>query len=666
MLPFEVSALRTAAAGPREGLCSRVLEICAPWMGAAPEEGWLPYIYELLTEGLYPKGAAAPLPEQAQRYLEALELAMEQEQAPFDLLTDLIPVPEAALQESRTVEEYERFQQMVTDCHLMALLRIGREIMPFDTMSHIIGVHNVALQIGILARQAGLPVDLPLVSAASFAHDVGKFGCRGAEAARIPYLHYYYTWIWLERHGLEEIGHVAANHSTWDLEFENLPMESLLLIYADFRVRGSRINGREVMGIYTLEESRDVIFSKLADMTPEKQRRYRTVYCKLRDFEQYLRDLGVSGDPMQQTLLPVSLTDPALLTQNEALRALRHMTVDNNMRLMAAITREQSFDQLLEQARSERNAASIRTYLRILDEYSTYMTDGNKRKTLAFLYELLMHADGDVRRRSGEIMGRILCNAGPSYRKELPGSAPQQALAPAVMALLDHNSELWESYIDQCLFPDRRISIKHATRIRNSLKAITESLFRACPRHEAASFAKLLLARQDTAGEEGRFCLADALCHVPLYALQPQDAADVAAHLLPLPEDVPESHLIAVLQLTEHLLPLLPETATARIRDTVTALSRHPEFAVAYLAGRICDRLWPSSHPALRSDVSQLYLSNLKNAVHWTVKLVQIDALCDDARHHPQSAFHTAMHLSNLLSVSEHLPVREHAGRGLL
>ncbi len=50
----------------------------------------------------------------------------------------------------------------------------------------------------------------------------------------------------------------------------------------------------------------------------------------------------------------------------------------------------------------------------------------------------------------------------------------------------------------------------------------------------------------------------------------------------------------------------------------------------------------------------------------WIVKNVQIDMLHDDARRNHGNAFHTATHLSNLLSVSEHLPVREHAGEALL
>ncbi len=55
------------------------------------------------------------------------------------------------------------------------------------------------------------------------------------------------------------IAHIASNHSTWDLELENLSVESLLLIYADFRVKSSRENGEETIHFYTLAEAFDVI-----------------------------------------------------------------------------------------------------------------------------------------------------------------------------------------------------------------------------------------------------------------------------------------------------------------------------------------------------------------------------------------------------------------------
>ena len=261
-------------------------------------------------------------------------------------------------------------------------------------------------------------------------------GCRGQDAQRIPYLHYYYTDRWLTEQGLPRIAHIAANHSTWDLEFENLSLESLILIYADFRVRGTRENGREIVRIYDLSESYDMIFSKLYDMTPEKQRRYRTVYYKLQDFERLLIHCGVRTEITAEAPKPLARPNPALLSDRESLDALRELTLENNIRLMYDMSRDVSFGQLLDRARSEKNLHRIRTYLQIFEEFSTYMTGANKRRTLAFLYELLTHHQGDVRRRSARIMGQILANSGPRYRKEVPASAPQWAVAPATAAIL--------------------------------------------------------------------------------------------------------------------------------------------------------------------------------------------------------------------------------------
>ena len=57
------------------------------------------------------------------------------------------------------------------------------------------------------------------------------------------------------------MGHIAANHSVWDLEIENLSSESLVLVYADFRVKQSRDEQRQRdrADLYSLQEAFDVI-----------------------------------------------------------------------------------------------------------------------------------------------------------------------------------------------------------------------------------------------------------------------------------------------------------------------------------------------------------------------------------------------------------------------
>ena len=148
-------------------------------------------------------------------YLSVLRFAISCERCPFDPLTDIDAATEQELAESRVREEYLRFWKAVEDDGFIELMRIGRQIMPFDPASHTIGVHHVREHMARQARKAGIPVDVALASAAALSHDIGKFGCRGANARRIPYLHYYFTWQWLENHGLPTIANIAANHSTW-------------------------------------------------------------------------------------------------------------------------------------------------------------------------------------------------------------------------------------------------------------------------------------------------------------------------------------------------------------------------------------------------------------------------------------------------------------------
>ena len=136
-------------------------------------------------------------------------------------------------------------------------------------------------------------------------------------------------------------------------------MESLLLIYADFRVRALRDEaGREHTKIYSLEDSYSIILSKLSDMTPEKLRRYATVYAKLRDFESFLASRGVAADLSVSAPQPAHVQAPALCTGPEAITGLRHLTFDNSLRLMDTFSTDASFQQLLEQAKSEKTSSA--------------------------------------------------------------------------------------------------------------------------------------------------------------------------------------------------------------------------------------------------------------------------------------------------------------------
>ncbi len=144
-------------------VCQDVLDLCWPDLQAldpGERKTWLHRLYVHLSDNLFPDEVtghlAWPLRLDEAIYLTVLDLVLSWQEETFDPLLDLLCVPADALSSSRVSEQYRLFQTAVKESHLIALMRIGKEIMPFDPASHTIGVHNVALHTAIMAVKAGL------------------------------------------------------------------------------------------------------------------------------------------------------------------------------------------------------------------------------------------------------------------------------------------------------------------------------------------------------------------------------------------------------------------------------------------------------------------------------------------------------------------------------
>ena len=280
--------------------CADVLALCRPELdalsgGAAPQQGWLAYTYDFARRLLYPKrDTPEPFGPGAVFFLSVLQVLLdaERELLDYDPAWDFVPPGPEELEDCPAALQFGQMMRLWRREFVYEMMRLGLEVTPYRTLEHIVGVHHVAVTAGRALRRGGVELDLALVSGSAIGHDIGKFGCRLGE--RVPYLHYYYTDQWFRRRKLTDIGHVAANHSVWDLELDYLSVESLLLIYADFRVKQTRDDhGREVTKIFSLAEAFNVILSKLDGVDREKRRRYELVYARLYDFEQFMLARGV-------------------------------------------------------------------------------------------------------------------------------------------------------------------------------------------------------------------------------------------------------------------------------------------------------------------------------------------------------------------------------------
>ena len=643
--------------------CADVLALCRPELETLcpgePSEGWLAYAYDYARRLLYPeKTDAEPFAPGAVFLLSVLQVlfAAEAELLPhdpawtFDFLTD------DELAGSPCAPSYQRFLRLWRREFVYELMRLGLEVTPYRTLEHIAGVHHLAVTAARALRKSGVAVDVALVSGAAAGHDLGKFGCRPGE--RVPYLHYFYTDQWFRRRRMTDIGHVAANHSVWDLEPDYLSVEALLLIYADFRVKQLHdAQGREITRISTLAEAFQVILDKLDDVDGEKQKRYTRVYARLEDFEQFMVSCGVDVTMSGGDTPPLPEKHTALMTDDEALRALTLRCVGHNMELMHRLTDQRSFARLLEEARGETDWRRLRAYLAVMESYSLYLHIPQKVQTLTFLYELLMHREGDIRRQAAALLGEIIAGFHAGYAKERPAD-----IRPDPRAITDVDQ--WRLYLDKILYPDHKLMPQHRRWIGYTLKFAVGSLLSHCPGREERFLAPVFAyyRRPEDLDDYTAFQLLDTAAALPdtaYTASRARQMTDFAA-ALSLRKDL--TIRMAAVLLLDRLARLYPEDG--RALEAVTAAPDGDSGTLRYLKQDVLSQGAPLLLP--EDVVSEIFLDNLKTATPWITKQGNLRLLTDFARSGKSPALHIATHLSNLIKVSDRVTVRHSAGNALL
>ena len=643
--------------------CADVLALCRPELEVLcpgePSEGWLAYAYDYARRLLYPeKTDAEPFAPGAVFLLSVLQVlfAAEAELLPhdpawtFDFLTD------DELAGSPSAPSYQRFLRLWRREFVYELMRLGLEVTPYRTLEHIAGVHHLAVTAARALRKSGVAVDVALVSGAAAGHDLGKFGCRPGE--RVPYLHYFYTDQWFRRRRMTDIGHVAANHSVWDLEPDYLSVEALLLIYADFRVKQLHdAQGREITRISTLAQAFQVILDKLDDVDGEKQKRYTRVYARLEDFEQFMVSCGVDVTMSGGDTPPLPEKHTALMTDDEALRALTLRCVGHNMELMHRLTDQRSFARLLEEARGETDWRRLRAYLAVMESYSLYLHIPQKVQTLTFLYELLMHREGDIRRQAAALLGEIIAGFHAGYAKERPAD-----IRPDPRAITDVDQ--WRLYLDKILYPDHKLMPQHRRWIGYTLKFAVGSLLSHCPGREERFLAPVFAyyRRPEDLDDYTAFQLLDTAAALPdtaYTASRARQMMDFAA-ALSLRKDL--TIRMAAVLLLDRLARLYPEDG--RALEAVTAVPDGDSGTLRYLKQDVLSQGAPLLLP--EDVVSEIFLDNLKTATPWITKQGNLRLLTDFARSGKSPALHIATHLSNLIKVSDRVTVRHSAGNALL
>ncbi|MGM9972652.1 MAG: cytidyltransferase [Clostridiaceae bacterium] len=642
-------------------------------------EEWLNYLYQYTLSKSFETAVTIDLLPELNKYseffLKLLRIFMEfnKEQNPH-LFTSKYPLVLLTDEEMASLEhpeEYERFKNAFLNENIYEMMLLNEAITGFTTLDHICGVHHLAINIGRQLKSRMLSVDLGRVSGSSAGHDIGKFGCIGEEMKRVPYLHYYYSDQWFLKHNIHYIRNVAVNHSTWDLELENLSLESLILIYCDFRVKLLEGSSPPVMHIYSLEDSFKVILNKLDNVDDKKERRYRKVYAKLLDFHEYLLRLGINIEPdysLNSTVIrPRDIMEYSLLQGDKITENIKDLAINHNIGLMYILRDEFSLEEVLEMARSEKSWKRLRAYIKIFEEYSTYLTQNQKIQTLKFLFENLTHSEDDIRKTCADIIGILIAYFDEDYRKEIPGN---------VIITTDSTNSyaLWEEYINKLLFPSHKLIPLHKYWLGYNLRTLCKSLFRNISSGRKIYrdiFIKYCDIKRIKSSEMHLFLL-QSVHHIPLDSFDDNIETLLDFILLSSRKNNITLRLCSLeglIYFAENISkesPLYQKLSDNIENYSLLSSAKSEEYLIQCLRNKLNNDNNSRVNFSTKA-ISSIYLNNLKTATEWMEKKININLITDYViSNKGTSSLQAAIHFSNLLKVSQVEAVRNAAGNGIV
>ena len=663
---------------PENGVdLSQVLFLCQPHMDSlcpqTPEKGWMEYTFHYLLAAYFPENYTVETIPGADRAVDFFTgvltglFARERIELPFDPCRDFELLKEEEAQYCSIPEEYDRLRECFGAKRVYAFMRLSQVCTPYETLGHIAGVHHVAMYMARQLVQKKVPVDLGLMSGAALMHDMGKYGCRPKEGRRVPYLHYYYTYQYCRNNHLDTIGDIAANHSVWDLELENLSAESLLLIYADFRVKSVYDeNRKEHIRFWSLDDAYNVILGKLDNVDDAKKKRYARVYAKLKDFEDYMISLGCAVDLVSPSKAPAKEGYASVMRSEEIVCRFKYLAIRSNLAIMHMISREEQFINLLENIRSERDWRHVRACLTVIEEYSAYLAQNQKEIILDFLFDMLSHRDGDIRRQAARIAAILIAGYELHFTKEIPEGYTEPQAGSSM-------TDIFESFLKRLLYPEVQAAQQERRFAGFAMKTVLQTLLKQLDEEKGKQILAVFVShchrRYDSLT---LFFLMDCSAEIAFEQCSREQVhvlTEFACSLLP-GKDGEESQVAALrfllLWLRQGWKP--EENLDLLLTETVPEIKKKP-YSVQFLAARIREFFGiPSEHGMIYYDMTNLYMENQRSEVPWIYKFINMEILRkrQGVGDSPEQLYQYASHLLHMLQFSGQIVNRLQAAENLL
>ncbi len=601
--------------------CKDVYELSIEILTSIEEElpkNWLEYVYNYVLSKSFPELAKLELKPKYDKacyaYLEILKIVFARFQIYQGLDEMCFDLFVQNNLEYGDYSGYDEFIKIYKQNHIYELIRLNDELTNSKLYTKIKNTWSNSLQLINKIKHSNLEIKNSLMFSLLIGIIMGELAAYTSENT---YCKSYYTNYWFERFNLSNIIGIDICDDITENNYNCLTVELFILLCSS-------------------SES------------------------KIKDFDFFIRSNNIES------------ANVLFYEENEINSYYKNLSTINNFKIMGILSAEESFNDMLERAKSTKSWKDIMTFLNIFNEYSLLLNKSRKLKILNFLYSLLSNEDHEIRKTSAKLLGKIIaiidinkysissddpCITMKLWEKYLELfmlSKDQSDKENASFYLYDFidsfinnlRDDKIEEYIDSLLINFKKIDSEEYTSalFLSSLASIKINLFNE---KQIGILFDNIIKHLNSDNEDIKFISLNCIYNI------------IQSEVI---EDKHSDWIFKQLR-----IKMLKYIHTIRLDD---------KLGINFLKYKILlcidktDKLITEYNDFMRlksKRISEIFLINLKSATNWMEKIVNIDFILDIVRNSNDVVIlHAAAHLSNLVKVSAKELVRSKAGKALL
>lgn len=639
----KLSALISKASISCEDVVELSVEILNSLEKSLPKD-WLKYVYEYVLYKSFPDAITIELNYKYDNacivYLEILRtifLCVEKHQNSNLLNFDLFPINNNIIDRD---EKFHDFINVYNNNYIYELIRLNSEITNSKLYCKIKAVWSFSIQIIEELRISDFEIKPHLLFYLLIGQLIGEFALNNKDINCENTS--FYANQWFDKFGLSSHIGIEIYNDMADVSFNCLTIEALILMYSNLKI--------DIKNEKIQFKSLDQIEKSVSKYFGFNSNKSKLLMDKIRDFELFLS--RNKEDKTDNNIFH--------LEENEIINYYKNISINCNIKLMDMLSHEESFNYMLEKAKSSRSWKEIMIYLNVFDEYSAALNKNRKLKILDFLYNLQRNADHEIKKSSAKLLGKII------------------SLIDTNLNYADNFSvELWEKYLELFMLSKNPHDKEDAAFY---LYDFIDSFIKNTSNNKLETYIEILLKnfKEISSDEYMGALFLTSLGSIKVNLFNDEQIEylfdNIIKYLNSDNEDVKFISLNYIYTAIQN--EDLGDKLRKKILKHIKNINMDDKVGINFLKYKILlnidktDKIITEYNEFMylkSKRISEIFLINLKSATNWMEKIVNIDFILDIARNSNDVVIlHTAAHLSNLIKVSARELVRSKAGKALL